>query len=362
MLRELKKIFKFSDWSYTPNKLLIPKNFLAMDQVDFFNEIYAFCLKNYHEVEPTPAGAIPNNNQLKHVQRFFVLPSPVGFELVILALEGCFRIILRQGKLKADNTISGTKAIKEIFKTAEDFNVLDVFKAFKSSKEEGLKIKKEIESPIIACFKREFLGKEFDNVHHIDFNSSYASRIVEAHPELIDMYKHLYDKRKENDGYFKHCLTNSIGMMQSKHCIDIDTGYTNSPYQLSHFAKIAINGTNDKIYEYLMLLDISGRQPLLINTDGIWYSGEPFHDSKEGSDLTQWKHDHRDCRLYIKSPGAYQYIEGGKINSVVRGYTALDSLKPRSDWGWREIDKDFRVFFYKFIKGKGVVKVWEELI
>lgn len=357
---ELKEKFKFSEWSYAPNKVMLEKNYLPMDQIEFFNEVYRYCLKHYHEVSPTPAGGIPNSNQYKNVQRFFVIPTPVGFELVIISFEGVFRFILRNGKVKEDNTISGSKALREIFSAAEEFQVLDIFKKYATDKETGLQIKKSIESPIIATFKPELLGHEFENVHHIDFNSSYASRIIETHPELASMYKFLYSKRKENDGYYKHCLTNSIGMMQSKHCIDVYSGYTNSPYQLSHFAKVAINGTNEKIYEYLMSLELSGRRPLLINTDGIWYSGAPFHDKREGLDICQWKHDHQNCRLYIKSAGAYQYIEDGTVHSVVRGYTSLDQIKPRSEWGWREIDTNNKVYFHKFIKGQGVEKVWEE--
>ena len=361
-IKDLLNNYKFAKWTYSPNKLLFPKNYLSMDQLDEFNKIYHFCQKNYHEVDPTSSGAIPYNHKVRHVQRFCVVKSKVGFELVIMALEGCFRIIIRNGKLKNDNVITGSKAIKEIFKTAEEFKVIDTFKAHVSTKEDGLAIKQEIESPIIKCIKEEYKGQEFENCHHIDFNSSYASRIVEQYPELKPMYEYLYSKRKENDGYFKHCLTNSIGMMQSKHCIDIETGFKNSPYQLAHFSKIAINGNNNKIYEYLMLLSISGRKPLMVNTDGIWYQGEIYHDKFEGQNICQWKNDHKNCKLYIKSNGAYQFIEDGKINSVVRGYTALDAIKPREQWGWREIDNYNQVFTYEFEKDKGITKKWVELI
>lgn len=354
--------YKHVEWSYSPNKLKFPKNYLEMDQIEEFNSIYKFCRENYHEIEPTASGAMPYNNQVRDVQRFCIVASKSGFEIVVMAIEGCFRIIIRNGKLKDDNIISGAKAIREIFKTAKEFGVLDVFKNKAVSKEDGKSIKETIESPIIHCVKEEYKGKEFENCHHIDFNSSYASRIVEAYPELKPMYTYLYSKRKENDGYFKHCLTNSIGMMQSKHCVDIETNYKNSPYQLAHFSKIAINGNNAKIYEYLMMLEFSGRKPLLVNTDGIWYQGEIYHDKFEGQDICQWKNDHKDCKLYIKSDGAYQFIENGVVKSVVRGYTALDSIKPRDQWGWREIDKYSQACIYNFEKGKGIIKEWVDVI
>jgi hypothetical protein len=363
MIEKLLNTYPHSEWTYKPNKCLIPKVFLEMYMIDKFNDIYKWCHENLVEVLPTDSGGIPYNNQVRNVERFCVCTdNKTGFELVILTIKGCFRFILRNGKLKEDNTISGYKALKTIYETADKFGVLDTFKNNAVNKEDGLKIKKQIESPIIKTVKEEYKCKEFDNCHHIDFNSSYASRIVEKYKELKPMYEYLYENRKEDNGYFKHCLTNSIGKMQSKTCVDVDTKYKTSPYQLSEFAKIAVNGTNDKIYEYLMLLQLSGRKPLLVNTDGIWYQGEIYHDKYEGLGLCQWKNDHKNCKLYIKSDGAYQFIEKGIVNSVVRGYTQLDSIKPREFWEWREIDKYEAVCFYEFEFGKGVIKKWVDVM
>lgn len=349
-------------WTYKPNKLLMSKVILSMDKLETFNEIYRYCRDNYIEVEATASGGIPYNKQCKHVERFCIVKSCISFELIIATLDGCYRFILMNGNVKEDNTITGSTALKTIYKTAKEFNVIDIFKSKAVNKEKGLRIKEQIESPIIKVFKNEYKGQEFDNCHHIDFNSSYASRIVEKYRELRPMYEYLYEHRKDDDGYYKHCLTNSIGKMQSKSCVDIESGFRTCPYQLSEFAKIAVNGTNDKIYEYLMLLEMSGRKPLLINTDGIWYQGDIYHDKYEGQNLCQWKNDHKNCKLYIKSSGAYQYIEDGKITSVVRGHTLLDNIKPRDQWQWREIDSYQAICTYEYEKGTGVVIKWVDVM
>lgn len=354
--------YRYIDWSYSPNKTLMPINYLSMDDIDEFNKIYKFVKTHYNMVEPTSSGAMPYNLQVKHVQRYMVVESCSGFELVICTLKGMFRFILRNGKVKYDNTVSGSRALKTIYDTAKSFGVYDELCKLAVEKEEGLKIKSEIESYIIQAVDVSYLGKEFTNCHHIDFNSSFASRICEKYPVFKPMYSWIYSKRKEDNGYFKHVLTNSIGMMQSKHCTDIFTGFKTAPYQMALLAKTAINGNNDKVRELLFKLELSGRIPLLINTDGIWYQGDLYHDRDEGTLLGQWKHDHKNCTLYIKTQGAYQFIEDDKVHTVLRGFSNLDWIKPREEWGWREIDNLEGLCSYKFDIEKGVYKTWVDVI
>lgn len=331
-IEELLSKYNHCEWSYSPNKTKIPLTQLTMDKIDEFNDIYFFVKSKYNKVNATPSGSMPYNNQVRHTQRYMVYESKSGFELVICTLKGMFRFILKNGQIKYDNTITGSKAVKTIYSEAKAFGVYDELVKLAVEKEEGEQIKKEIESPIIQAVKVDYLGKEFENVHHLDFNSSYASRISEKYPQFKSMYEYLYNRRKENNGYYKHVLTNSIGMMQSKHCVDIITGFKTSPYQFAELAKTAINGNNEKIREMLFKLELSGRKPLLINTDGIWYQGDIYHDKNEGTKLGQWKNDHKNCKLYIKTQGAYQFIENDKVNTVVRGYTNLDWVKPREEW------------------------------
>ena len=156
-------------------------------------------------------------------------------------------------------------------------------------------------------------------------------------------------------------MTNSIGCMQSPYCINIEDDYYNHyrPYSLSKFAKVAVNGTNRFIEKCYFNLMKAGFKPLLFNTDGIWYqdiTGKGYHDELEGTNLGQWKNDHKDVKLYIKSPGAYQYIENGKVKTVLRGVCALDYIKPdRDTWEWKEIANQV-VYKFKFDPEVGVIK------
>ena len=205
-----------------------------------------------------------------------------------------------------------------------------------------------------------FLGKKLDCVHHLDLNSAYASKIVEEYPELKPMYDDLYHNRKENNGYYKHVLTNSIGCWQSEFCVDYKSRHKSSPYAFANLSKIAVNGTRQEIEKLVKALKRSGRIPILSNTDGIWYEGPVYHTKQEGSELGQYKNDHTYCQLLVRSKGAYQYLDkDGICHSVVRGTSNLDILHEREDWKFGEImNQDLSVEKYKFDKDKGVVKVW----
>ena len=131
----------------------------------------------------------------------------------------------------------------------------------------------------------------------------------------------------------------TIGYMQSKYC----------HYSLSKLSRDAIKVNNNKIRKLSEDLIKSGRTILLYNTDGIWYTGDIYHGENEGPDLGQWRNDHTDCILRIKSAGAYEFIEDKVYHPVVRGYTNLDKLKDRSQWEWGDIFNATEVI-YKLTK------------
>lgn len=359
-LNYLLKNYQYGEWSYTPNKKFWPINYITFDNYGEWNEIFQFAKEHYHYIKAAPSGSMPYNHKVRDVQRFCVVSKSTGFELLLMTLKGCFRFILMNGKLAKGNNITGRKALTEIYKLADEFNVKGVLKKHSVNSETGKQIKSEIESPLICTCNDDYIGQEFDNCHHIDANSAYASRISEEIPELRPMYEYAYDHRKENNDLYKHVLTNSIGCMQSEFCIDIDNGFKASPYQLAELSKIAINGNNRWIETMQMKLLLAGRKPLMINTDGIWYQGDVYHDRNEGHKLGQWKNDHTNCKLYIKTAGAYQYIEDNKVNTVLRGYTQLDRIKSRDEWSWHEID-NAAVYTYKFDNDKGIIKNGEEI-
>ena len=340
-----------------PNKKLLKLNSLYLNDIDVeeFNKIYLYCKNHYTEVKSTQSKGISNKVKYRFKERFTVINGNQCFELIINCLEGDYRFILKN-KPGKENTIKGRKACLEIYKKCDEYNI-----DFSRYAQGGESVKKEINPPHIQFLLNErFLGIPLHNVHHIDLNSAYASKIVEAYPELRPMYTELYNKRKEKNGYYKHVLTNSIGCWQSEYCLDYKARHRAKPYQFANLSKIAINETRREIESLIEELKKKGRTPVLTNTDGIWYIGEIYHSKKEGLDLGQYKHDHTNCELLVKSKGAYQYLEEGKCYSVVRGTSNLDILHEREDWEFGEImNKDLKVEKYKFDKNRGVIKIWQ---
>ena len=344
--------YKHIKFKTQPNKKLIPINNFTFSRVDEWNKIYFYCKKHFELVKPTKSHGISYATKFKFCERYFVTTGNERFELVIICADGCYRFLLQSKKNKV-NKISGIQACREIFKQAKKYNI--DFSQYLV--EDGLKVKEGIVSPSIEVLEPIFLEKDLRSVHHIDLNSSYASRIIEVHPELTQMYEELYAKRKIKNDYYKHVLTNSIGCFQSEFCVDPASHFKTKPYALAELAKIAVNGTRAKIEELVAKLRASKRIPLLTNTDGIWYYGSIYHDEDEGIDLGQWKHDHLNCRFLMCGPGAYQFIENGKCNTVVRGICNLDAIEPdRDKWAFGCIKQLNTVVTYVFDEDKGVIR------
>lgn len=356
-IQEIQALYATTASDLRPNKLRIPINRLHFEDYEEFNRIYQWARENLMEVQPTPSGGFPYG-YCKYRPRYTIVGSPISVELVVWTYEFAARFLVTNKIRVEGNTITGRQALKTLKKTAEDFGVIDTFLGQMVTKEEGLKIKETIDSPLIDFVNPNYERLEIPNCHHLDFNSAYASKIAEKHPELRPMYEYLYEKRKENNGLFKHVLTNSIGAMQSQYCINFgrdDFNQFSTPYALAQFSKEAINGNVLQMHDYVNKLIQAGREPILLNTDGIWYTGDLYHDELEGEHLGQWKNDHKNCLFYAKSKGAYQFIENGVVKTVLRGYTNLDNIKPRDQWGWREIDK-VSIVMYEFNEKEGITK------
>lgn len=344
--------YKHSKYKLKPNKKKLPINDFTFDRVDEFNKIYQYAKDNFQLVKPTQSQGISVKSSERFEERYFVVKGNERFEMVIICADGCYRFLLHNQKQKG-NDINGRKACREIYTKAVEYGI-DFNKYMVS---DGLKYKSEIVKPHIQVMDKFYIGKVIENVHHIDLNSSYASRISEAYPELKPMYDELYSKRKENNDYYKHVLTNSIGAWQSEHCVNPNDKRTSIPYALSNLSKIAVNGTRHKIEDLINKLENTGRLPLLTNTDGIWYYGSMYHDSEEGTELCQWKNDHKKCRFLMMSSGAYQYEEDGVCHTVVRGICNLDAIEPdRKKWEFGAIKRLNYIVTYKFVEGIGVVR------
>lgn len=351
---EWKTKYKHTEYHSKVNKKLIPPNYLYLNDegVSEFNRILQYAKRYYEEAPATRSRGMCNTTKWRFLHRFTVMPGNQTFELVIVCLEGCFRFILKN-KPGVTNTIKGTKACREIYKMADKYGI-DFSQYAHGTKE----TKDEIVMPHINMLWPALAGKTIKNCHHLDLNSAYASMIVKEYPELKEMYEELYSHRKDNDGYYKHVLTNSIGAWQSEYCVDYESRHKSNPYQFANLSKIAINGTRACIDSLIRKMMSKGCTPILTNTDGIWYSGPIYHDANEGNDLGQWKNDHTNCTLLVKSKGAYQYLEDDKCHTVVRGTSNLDLVQSREDWEFGAImNSELSVEKYKYTN-KGVEKVW----
>ena len=344
--------FKHIPYTFDLNKKMIPAIELTYDQINLFNKVYQYARKNYLKVNPTPSLGLPNGPD-KYRFRYMVVNHNQSIELVIVCAYGCYRFLVQPKKLKG-NTIPGRKAVLELYKMFDKHNI--EFGKFRCSN--GLKIKEEIEKPLCMTTNPIYYCKVLENMYHLDFNSSYASRIIEAYPELKPAYEELYKKRKDNNDRFKHVLTNSVGCFQSMYCPDWDNRRKVIPYMFANLSKIAINNTRKKVLEMVDKLKANKMIPILTNVDGIWYMSKngPYHDKDEGEELGQWKTDHSNCKFLMTSVGCYQYLENGKCKTVLRGLTSLDKTKTRDNWEFGDIMNITSDVVYEFNEEKGIIE------
>lgn len=338
VLDNYKSVLRIGSGSKGVNKIKCPLNEFSFNDKDIneYNKLIRYCKENLHEAPATKKGAISTDIRYKYQSRFTIIKKTASIELLIVT-DRIYRFLLRTYTSESEQAeVTGKQAYNQLKKTLREFDInLDDYAIT-----DGKEVKESIKRPDIRILSNVPTGQIINHVYHLDFNSSYASRIVEKHPELKKAYEYIYSKRKENNGYFKHVLTNSIGYMQSEFCV-----INGNRYALSNLSKIAIDGTAEIVQDYLIKLMIRGYKPLLTNTDGIWYQdlynqGE-FKDENYGTELGQYKTDYANGDLIIKSAGAYQFRSAdGKVKTVVRGYTKLDEIKSRDDWYFGEVLED----------------------
>ena len=349
--------YKHIEYKIKPNKNKIPINHFTFEDLDEFNSIYKYVKAHYKLVKHTQSQGISNKISERLHERYFVVKGNQRFELVVICAEGCYRFLLQNKKQKG-NEVAGQQACRSIYKWADSFGI-DLSKYITNN---GLEEKKLIERPHIQVLNKLVLNKPLKHVYHIDFRSSYASRISEAYPELREMYQTIFEHRKDNDGYYKHVLTNSIGCWQSIYCVDYNSRHKTVPYQFANLSRIAINGTRLKVEQMINKLRKKGMVPLLTNTDGIWYYSEegPYHDKDEGEKLGNWQNDHVNCQFLMTSEGRYQYVEDGVCHTVVRGLCNLDAMEPdRDKWKFGDILGIKDMFTYRLDEERGVIKTYE---
>lgn len=318
-----------------PNYMLIPVT--KADSMDQFNEVYLY-FKSLEDkgiysygIERTPSGGICIDRRKRFMLNKYEVKTDknLGCELLVLGTypgtyePAFFR--LQFGAQKSEQVMSGTQAFK-IFKRELKKDGIDIEDYYK---EGGKEEKEKIEKPIIEVSHPLIQNLTIENCHHIDIRSSYPSGMAECIPDWKKTIERLYFARKEHPVY--------------KQVLDMACGYFQAPrgmchMKLAYVSRFAIARNNQKVMAMSKWLMDHGRTVLMYNVDGIWFKGERTYF--EGKNLGDWKEDHHDCTLRIKSKGAYEYIEDGKYYPVVRGSTKLDKFVPRESWQWGDIYQD----------------------
>lgn len=329
MLKELLKL-KHSLITRKVNYIKIPCTAFNMNDegASIFNKYFRWIkeIKEFNKIVRTPSGGISIERRNFKPPMWDVRATKSLIELTIILKEGCWRLQFRTIPKATDegNTLYGSTCFKIFKSKCLEYGIdLDTYVI-----SNGEEVKKEIESPMIKLERPVYKDKTIENVHHLDFHSSYPTGLINTHPEFKEAIEWMYEHRKEDNNKFKLVLNATIGYMQSLDCCDA---------RWAHLSRDAIKNNNDRIREMAQKLRDSGRVVVSYNTDGIWYKGDVYHDANEGKTLGTWENDHINCTFRAKSAGSYEFIEDGKYTPVVRGFTRLDTVKERKYWSWGDI-------------------------
>lgn len=340
------------------NYLKIPVNRIDVDK---YNELVDWCLSQEDlkkGIERTRSGGISLKqdfmNHWDSTPRITRNGNCIGAELLIIICRvkgakidffcGRFQIGTYQGTKESEKHICGRQAYYE-FKKILEKNNLDLEKYMLPTREDGLRIKKTIQNPMIDIAVGALPDVTYHNAWHYDLNSSYASGIKDVVPEFEPIIQKLYDER-HSKSINKDILNMTIGFFQSS-LVD---------YRLSHITKHCIENNNEKLSNKAIELIRKGCKILLYNTDGFWFIPAEGLELESSSKLGEFKLDHRKCDLRIKSKGAYEFIENGIYFPVVRGQCEMDHLKSRTEWKWGDIyAAGAKVIIFEFIKKTGKI-------
>lgn len=308
------------------NKLKIPVTLLkpTVENAGIFNELLQYVREqNYFELILTPSGGICTAGLIM-LPAYTYSYSHIGCELIIVN-DWAYRIQFRPSpeKDEKDKIMSGTKAYWKFLDLCKEYKInLEKYKVTN-----GKEISDKIEKPLIRLGPCAMPDLVYSNAHHIDWHSSYPAGLANTHPEFYNLINDLYESRKKV-AINKAILNYTIGMFHSR----------NIGWKYAQLAYDAIADNNRRVLDVANEVERMGGMILLLNTDGFWYcSDKLYHDKNEGEKLGQWHHDHTNCKIRIKSAGAYEYIENNKYTAVVRGMTTLDRLKDRENWEWGDI-------------------------
>lgn len=352
---------KYNQYRVAPNKLSMSDEGVAK-----FNKIYV-TLKNspLNALVRTKSGSI-SQTAIENSCSWDIQEGYGWKKITVILGEDVYSINI--GRFADDNVdklgITPQAAFSTMRKElAKDGIDLDKYAV---TKEEGMKIKKTIPSPLIDIFPQylsDETGAGIDNVFHLDFNSAYPSGLVATHPEFTKTIERVYSRRKTNPK-FKAAMNLFIGCCQSPKI----------PWEAkwSQLTKDAMEWTIEQMSKLADKIKNSGREVIGYNTDGIFVKGfgpdDTFEDEMYGADkLCHYKRDEWNMKFRAKSKGAYEFIGCTKKNpkphyeAVLRGSTRLDVVKPRSEWSWGDIYKCSEIA-YKWFDSEGFVLVDDEVL
>lgn len=279
-----------------------------------------------------------------------------AFELTVTTYFSTYRLVLTNnvGDDGEATKITGRKSFVDMrSEFAKDGIDLEDYAI-----EDGKIVKEtEIEDPMIKSTEFLEFGRTYENVHHLDFHSSYPGGLANKHPEMRKTLERIYEKRKisDQDAKLKLELDATIGYFQSKYCV-----VNKRRYALANLSRDAINDNNERIRNVTNELLEAGCVPLLYNTDGIWYIGDELSSGRDyGKGIGKWENDHFAKKFRVKSVRSYEYMDEDGYHPVQSGRTKLDMIKPRTEWQWGDIYETGGVKKYKLV-GDSVMEIYEE--
>lgn len=321
------------------NQHQIRSKYLNMNEVDVstFNKIvdYVHSL-DMMKILRTKSGGISKSIKGRRINCFAydIRHSSSRVSLTILMYGMTWNFVV--GRPLEKRPIDPIEAWKKFLETCKKFDI--DFNDYQISKEEGQKLYDEgIPGPIVYMnYKMKETDEPLDNVHHIDLHSSYPSALTKMYPEFYPVISYLYHKRKNTKDKKEEELIKAVMNYTISGCTMSDK----HPWyrRWTHIAKFVREYNDKRIKQLTFALNMSGREVLGVNTDGIWYRGKKYHDDNEGPNICQWGHDHTDCLFRSRSDGAYEFIENGVYNVVLRGSTKYDIIEPdRKKWKWGDL-------------------------
>lgn len=305
-----------------------------------FNKVYKLVRESgMRTIRRTPSGGIAVCRENLYAWDLFQNDGGCRITVVLDGLIFSWRI----GRIKFNKSdTKGWKSWRIFVKMCEDQGI----DLQKMAIENGAEVKRTIQKPYIRFL---LCHTVLENCNHIDFHASYASGLALTHPEFRPIIEKLFRQRYRHE-YYKDIMVCIIGYMQSM---------PKCRARWAHLARDAINNNNTRVDQLTLELIANGRTIVGFNTDGIWYQGDVYHSTRDGSEgegIGKWHNDHVNCTLRAKSDGAYEFIENGKYHAVVRGMTKLDEVKDRKDWQWGDIYQEkAEIIRYRFDEEVGVV-------